>query len=214
MNYEEALEYIHQLNEKGVSLGLERIWQLLELLGHPEQSLRCIHVAGTNGKGSVCAFLDSALQQAGLRVGRYISPTLYDYRERIQVNGVYIAPDALAQLLTAIKQACQQLEQQGQECPTVFEVETALAFLYFRGHGRQTGFYQRNCETGIVGDYQHQSGSYPHAGYNSGRHCGRKRRHYQSGVSCGVGCAAGGSAVGFAGAMRTLSGNACAGGSG
>ena len=98
MNYEEALEYIHQLNEKGVSLGLERIWQLLELLGHPEQSLRCIHVAGTNGKGSVCAFLDSALQQAGLRVGRYISPTLYDYRERIQVNGVYIAPDALAQL--------------------------------------------------------------------------------------------------------------------
>lgn len=52
MNYEEALEYIHQLNEKGVSLGLERIWQLLELLGHPEQSLRCIHVAGTNGKGS------------------------------------------------------------------------------------------------------------------------------------------------------------------
>lgn len=132
MNYEEALEYIHQLNEKGVSLGLERIWQLLELLGHPEQSLRCIHVAGTNGKGSVCAFLDSALQQAGLRVGRYISPTLYDYRERIQVNGVYIAPDALVQLLTAIKQACQQLEQQGQECPTVFEVETALAFLYFR----------------------------------------------------------------------------------
>ena len=88
-------------------------------------------MAGTNGKGSVCAFLDSALREAGLRVGRYISPTLYDYRERIQIDGQYISKQAVASLLTTIQQACVQMERQGLEPPTVFEVETALAFLYF-----------------------------------------------------------------------------------
>ena len=132
MNYEEALIYINQLNKKGISLGLERMEQLLMLLGNPQESLRCIHVAGTNGKGSVCAFLDSALQRAGLQVGRYSSPTLYDYRERIQINGAYITEADLAALLTIVKQACEQMAQQGQETPTAFEVETALAFLYFQ----------------------------------------------------------------------------------
>ena len=132
MNYEEALTYINQLSKKGISLGLERMEQLLALLGNPQEGLRCIHVAGTNGKGSVCAFLNSALRQAGLRVGRYSSPTLYDYRERIQINGVNIGKDDLAALLTIVQQACRQMAQQGQETPTVFEVETALAFLYFQ----------------------------------------------------------------------------------
>ena len=128
MNYEEALTYINQLSKKGISLGLERMERLLTLLGNPQEGLRCIHVAGTNGKGSVCAFLNSALRQAGLRVGRYSSPTLYDYRERIQINGVNISKDDLAALLTIVQQACRQMAQQGQETPTVFEVETALAF--------------------------------------------------------------------------------------
>lgn len=131
MNYEEALQYINQLNSKGIALGLERIEALLDRLGNPQKGQRFIHVAGTNGKGSVCAFLDSALREAGLRVGRYISPTLYDYRERIQINGQYISKQAVASLLTAIQQACVQMERQGLEPPTVFEVETALAFLYF-----------------------------------------------------------------------------------
>lgn len=131
MNYEEALQYINQLNSKGIALGLERIEALLERLGNPQKGQRFIHVAGTNGKGSVCAFLDSALREAGLRVGRYISPTLYDYRERIQINGQYISKQAVASLLTTIQQACVQMERQGLEPPTVFEVETALAFLYF-----------------------------------------------------------------------------------
>ena len=87
MNYEESLAYINQLNSRGIALGLERMQALLKQLGAPQKQLRCIHVAGTNGKGSVCAFLDAALQQAGLQVGRYISPTLYEYRERIQING-------------------------------------------------------------------------------------------------------------------------------
>lgn len=68
MNYEESLAYINQLNSRGIALGLERMQALLKRLGDPQKQLRCIHVAGTNGKGSVCAFLDAALQQAGLQV--------------------------------------------------------------------------------------------------------------------------------------------------
>ena len=93
MNYEEALQYINQLNSRGISLGLERITALLEFLGNPQDALRCIHVAGTNGKGSVCAFLDSVLQKTGFTVGRYISPTLFDYRERMQINGQWKTAD-------------------------------------------------------------------------------------------------------------------------
>ena len=131
MNYDEAIQYIEQLNSKGIVLGLERMERLLGLLACPQRGLRCIHVAGTNGKGSVCAFLEAALRQAGLKVGRYSSPTLYDYRERIQVNGKYIEKQALAELITRIQQACARMEQDGLELPTVFEVETAVAFLYF-----------------------------------------------------------------------------------
>ena len=132
MNYEEALRYIEQLNTKGIALGLERITALLERLGNPQDALRCIHVAGTNGKGSVCAFIDSALQHAGLRVGRYSSPTLYRYLERFQINGLDMEPEIFAQLIDSVRIACVQMEQQGLEVPTVFEVETAIAFLYFK----------------------------------------------------------------------------------
>ena len=137
MTYEEALNYINQLNSRGIALGLERITALLERLGNPQNHLRCIHVAGTNGKGSVCAFLDSALQKAGLRIGRYVSPTLYDYRERIQINGNWIEEQALAELMTTVKHACDRMTEEHQEHPTVFEVETAAAFLYFQ---------QQNCD--------------------------------------------------------------------
>lgn len=132
MNYVEALAYIEQLNGRGIALGLERMQALLEQLGHPQKNLRCIHVAGTNGKGSVCALMDSALQKAGLRVGRYISPTLYAYRERIQINGCWIGEAELAGLLTVVKRACDSMAEQNLEQPTVFEVETAVAFLYFQ----------------------------------------------------------------------------------
>lgn len=147
MNYEEAMVYINQLNTKGIALGLERITVLLDILGNPQDALRCVHVAGTNGKGSVCAFLDSALQKAGLRVGRYISPTLYGYLERFQINGIWMAEADFAGLLKTVQHACKQMEAQNLEVPTVFEVETAIAFLYFK---------QQNCdyvllETGMGG---------------------------------------------------------------
>ncbi len=132
MNYQEAMYYIEQLNTKGIALGLERITALLDLLGNPQEDLNIIHVAGTNGKGSVCAFIDSALQHAGLCVGRYISPVLYTYLERFQVNGCQIQENLFAQLLTDVRDACNQMDAQGMEMPTVFEVETAVAFLYFK----------------------------------------------------------------------------------
>lgn len=141
MQYEEAMEYIDQLNTKGIALGLERITALLNLLGNPQDDLQCIHVAGTNGKGSVCAFLDTTLQQAGLRVGRYSSPTLYRYLERFQINGVDMEPQTFAQLLTTVRCACEQMAAENQEMPTVFEVETAVAFLYFK---------QQQCDYVIV----------------------------------------------------------------
>ncbi|MBQ6853511.1 MAG: bifunctional folylpolyglutamate synthase/dihydrofolate synthase, partial [Peptococcaceae bacterium] len=132
MNYEDAISYIEQLNTRGIALGLERITALLELLGNPQDTLRVIHVAGTNGKGSVCAFIDSALRQAGMRVGRYISPALYAYLERFQINGAYMSEEEFAQILARVREACDNMEEKGLELPTVFEVETAVAFLYFQ----------------------------------------------------------------------------------
>lgn len=132
MDYREAMQYIEQLNTRGIALGLERITALLNLLGNPQEDLRCIHVAGTNGKGSVCAFIDSALQRAGFRVGRYSSPTLYAYLERFQINGTYMQQEEFASILTQVRCACDEMARRNLEQPTVFEVETAAAFLYFR----------------------------------------------------------------------------------
>lgn len=132
MKYEEFLTCIEGWDHPGIALGLERIERLLEILDNPQKELKYIHVAGTNGKGSVCAFLDSVLRGAGFRVGRYISPTLYDYRERIQVNNRYIEKDEVVALFEKVQKACESMKAEGRELPTVFEVETALAFLYFK----------------------------------------------------------------------------------
>lgn len=132
MNYTEAMDEIGQWNSKGIALGLERISALLDLLDNPQEKVRYIHVAGTNGKGSVCAFLDSVLRQAGFCVGRYSSPTLYTYLERFQINGSSMKSEVFADLFTIVHSACSKMQAQGMELPTVFEVETAIAFLYFK----------------------------------------------------------------------------------
>jgi dihydrofolate synthase/folylpolyglutamate synthase len=111
----------------GVHLGLERIEQLLANLGNPQQRVPIIHVAGTNGKGSVCAYLSSVLTQAGYCVGRYTSPHLIDWTERICINEKPIAKETLIELLLQVHQAI-ALQQ---ETPTQFEVFTAAAWLYF-----------------------------------------------------------------------------------
>jgi dihydrofolate synthase/folylpolyglutamate synthase len=122
---------IHQRLEKygrfGVHLGLERIQRLLQALDHPQQQVPTIHVAGTNGKGSVCAYIASVLQASGYRVGRYTSPHLVSWCERIQVNGHAIAPTELDHALTQVEAA---ISPDG-EPPTQFEVLTAAAWLYF-----------------------------------------------------------------------------------
>jgi dihydrofolate synthase/folylpolyglutamate synthase len=111
----------------GVHLGLERIQQLLANLGNPHYRVPVIHVAGTNGKGSVCAYLSSVLTQAGYRVGRYTSPHLVDWTERICLNEQPISTDLLQQLLLQVQGAIRPEE----ELPTQFEVITAAAWLYF-----------------------------------------------------------------------------------
>ena len=111
----------------GVHLGLERIERLLAKLGNPHERVPVIHVAGTNGKGSVCAYLSSVLTEAGYRVGRYTSPHLVDWTERICLNNEPISAAALE----AVVQQVQQAIQPGTDIPTQFEVITAAAWLYF-----------------------------------------------------------------------------------
>lgn len=131
MNDQETMEYLEELKQYGSVPGLENIRALCEKLGHPEQKLTFIHVAGTNGKGSTVACLSQILKESGYRVGQYISPTIFEYRERIQVNGKMITKKALAQGMTMLKEICQELVQEGKPHPTSFEIETALAFWYF-----------------------------------------------------------------------------------
>ena len=111
----------------GVHLGLERIKKLLADLGNPHLKMPIIHVAGTNGKGSVCAYLSSILAEAGYRVGRYTSPHLVDWTERIHLNGQTISNADLVTILQDI----QSLIVADEESPTQFEVITAAAWLYF-----------------------------------------------------------------------------------
>ncbi len=111
----------------GVHLGLERIHKLLANLGNPHQQVPVIHVAGTNGKGSVCAYLSAVLTAAGYRVGRYTSPHLIDWNERICINEQPISLTQLEQILLQVQAAINPDE----ESPTQFEVITAAAWLYF-----------------------------------------------------------------------------------
>ena len=118
---------LHPYKRFGVHLGLERIEKLLANLGNPHHQVPVIHVAGTNGKGSVCAYLSSVLTQAGYKTGRYTSPHLIDWSERICFNDRQISSEELGNLLIQVQQAIAQKE----ESPTQFEVFTAAAWLYF-----------------------------------------------------------------------------------
>ncbi len=135
MDYREARVYLEELSKYGSVLGLESMKELLRRLGNPQDELRFLHISGTNGKGSVLAYLSTVLSEAGYRTGRYISPTLFSYRERIQVDGERIEKEALARHVTAIAEAIRGMEAEHKGSPTVFEVETALGFLYFKEKG-------------------------------------------------------------------------------
>ena len=132
MKYQEALDYVASLSSYGIVPGLDSIERLCELLGNPQNELKFVHIAGTNGKGSTLAYISTILKCAGYRVGRYLSPVISDYREKIQVNEKVITQKALCQGVELVKAACEQIVEQGYPHPTPFEVETALAFWYFR----------------------------------------------------------------------------------
>jgi dihydrofolate synthase/folylpolyglutamate synthase len=125
MNY----PYLESLEKFGINLGLDRIKVLLERLGNPHQKFKSIHVAGTNGKGSTCAMLASILKEAGYKVGLYTSPHLFDYRERIKINGKDIPKREFTRIIERIRKRIRSRNRE--ETPTVFEVLTAAAFTYF-----------------------------------------------------------------------------------
>ncbi len=129
-NYETALMYIHGAHDSGNKNGLENMRLLLERLGNPQNHVPMIHVAGTNGKGSVCALLYAALHCAGYHTGLYTSPFLQRYNERMRVDGTPIGDEQLAALLDIVAPVVEALRSEG-VCPTEFELGTALAFVYF-----------------------------------------------------------------------------------
>ncbi len=129
--YTEALEYMQEASRYGMILGLDNTKELLKRLGNPQEKLRFVHVAGTNGKGSICTYIASVLKEAGYKVGRYISPTIFHYRERIQTDGNWITEEAFGVNMERIKKAIEQMTGEGHPHPTPFEIETAAAFLEF-----------------------------------------------------------------------------------
>ena len=135
MTYEEALTYLEDTSSFGIKPGLERIRALLQALGNPERDYKIIHVTGTNGKGSVTTYISYALFTSGLRVGRFTSPHLESYTERIEINDVQISKDAFGELISRVRQGVEQIIADGVEPPTQFEILTAAAFLFFKEQG-------------------------------------------------------------------------------
>ena len=133
MNYDQALQFIHKTLNFGSKPGLSRVKELCERLGNPQDDLKFIHVAGTNGKGSTVTSIACALEDAGYTVGKYTSPYIFDFRERIEVCGEMIGKQELADITECVMAHCEQMEDH----PTEFEIVTAIAFVYFR---------QRKCD--------------------------------------------------------------------
>ena len=141
MNYKETLNYIHSCGRFSHKASLERITAVCEKLGNPQNNFKCIHIAGTNGKGSTCAFITSALIAAGYRVGAFISPFITDFCERIQINGKNISHDDLCRLSQRVIDTGVAL--------TEFEFITAVGFLYFSENKIQVAV----LETGLGGRF-------------------------------------------------------------
>ncbi|MDR0468727.1 MAG: bifunctional folylpolyglutamate synthase/dihydrofolate synthase, partial [Peptococcaceae bacterium] len=128
ISFEDA---IAKVSAVGIEPGLEAITELLRLLGNPQRNLAVIHVTGTNGKGSVCAMLESILREAGFRTGLYTSPHMIHYNERFRINGESIGDDTLMALLAEAGEAAEGVRVTLGKLPTEFEILTAMAFLWF-----------------------------------------------------------------------------------
>ncbi len=127
----DAIKRIHEFDRFGSILGLERMKLLLKKLNHPEKELRVIHVAGTNGKGSVCQYLYRALLENGYQTGLFISPFIEKFHERIQFDGAYITDEELQTYTEQVVAKTEEMVAEGFDSPTEFEVVTAIALLYF-----------------------------------------------------------------------------------
>lgn len=150
MEYQEAIEYIQNIQtDLGSDYSLKEVTELCRKAGNPEKKLKIIHIAGTNGKGSVGTYLANVFAQAGYTVGRYVSPTILDYCERVQkitpanfrrerksypwntMKECFASKDEVAQALTSLKKLCEEMKQEGYGQPTAFEIETVMAFVLF-----------------------------------------------------------------------------------
>lgn len=137
MDYKEALAYIESIGHFGSKPGLERVRELLKKLGNPQEGLKYIHVAGTNGKGSCASMTASVLKAAGYKTGLFTSPYLYRFNERMQINGKDIGDEALAQLVERVKPLAEAMDDH----PTEFEIITAAAFLWYK---------EENCDVVVL----------------------------------------------------------------
>ena len=139
--YRDSLDFLYARTTGAWKLGLERVEAFLDRLGNPHRDLTSLHVAGTNGKGSVCAGLEGVLRARGLRVGKYTSPHLVDFRERFLVDGVPVPPE---RIVAFIERWTPEVERLG---ATFFEATTAMAFEFFREAGVDIAV----VETGLGG---------------------------------------------------------------
>lgn len=135
MNYEESREYVKSLSKYGSVLGLENIEELLNRLGNPQNDLKVVHVAGTNGKGSVLTYVESVLVESGYKVGKYSSPAVFEYLEIYRISGKNILESQYSKYMTLVAKAAEDMYRDGFNHPTAFEVETALAFFIFAKEG-------------------------------------------------------------------------------
>ena len=132
MDYQQSRAYIRDAEQyAGGAMDLINIKELMKRLGNPQDQLKYIHVAGTNGKGSVIAYLYTTLMKAGYHVGRYISPSVYSYREKIETEGKPISREKFAEQTTRVAAVIEEMTAEGLAHPTPFEIETAVAFLFF-----------------------------------------------------------------------------------
>lgn len=150
MNYDEALETIHSYLKFGSKLGLSRMNELLDRLGRPEKDLRVIHVAGTNGKGSVVRYIYTVLNESGYRAGAYFSPYIEKFTERIECGGQQISEEDLVRYTEIVDEKAKEMVAEGHDSPTEFEIVTAIGFMYFAA--QKVDFVVLETGLGGIGD--------------------------------------------------------------
>ncbi len=148
--YEEAVQWVHNRLQFGIKPGLERMKWMLKRLDHPERRIKCVHIAGTNGKGSTVTYIRSILQQADYTIGTFTSPYIESFNERISVNGIPISDEEIIHLVNAVKPIVEELDETDLGSATEFEVITVMAIYYF---GKMNVVDLVLFETGLGGRY-------------------------------------------------------------